>query len=85
LWATDPGGIGQVGCIYIAQGFEVDYIGVIWGKDLAYDLDDRAWVGNKKESRDRSVKQSTADFLQLVKTSRIAESRNERMLCLLSR
>ncbi len=75
LWATDPGGIEQVGCIYTAQGFEVDYIGVIWGKDLAYDLDGRAWVGNKKESRDRSVKQST-DFLTLVKnTYRVLLSR----------
>lgn len=75
LWATDPGGIEQVGCIYTAQGFEVDYIGVIWGKDLAYDLDGRAWIGNKKESRDRSVRQS-ADFLTLVKnTYRVLLSR----------
>lgn len=75
LWATDPGGIEQVGCIYTAQGFEVDYIGVIWGKDLAYDLDGQAWVGNKKESRDRSVKQSD-DFLTLVKnTYRVLLSR----------
>lgn len=76
LWATDPDGIEQVGCIYTAQGFEVDYIGVIWGKDLTYDLDGQAWVGNKKESRDRSVKQSKADFLQLVKnTYRVLLSR----------
>jgi len=76
FWATDPGGINQVGCIYTAQGFEVDYIGVIWGNDLAYDLDGLAWVGNKKESRDRTVKQSKADFLQLVKnTYRVLLSR----------
>ncbi len=76
LWATDPGGIEQVGCIYTAQGFEVDYIGVIWGKDLAYDLDGQAWVGNKSESRDRSVKQSSANFLRLVKnTYRVLLSR----------
>lgn len=29
LWATDPGGIEQVGCVYTAQGFEFDYAGVI--------------------------------------------------------
>lgn len=33
LWATDPNGIEQVGCIYTAQGFEFDYVGVIFGKD----------------------------------------------------
>jgi hypothetical protein len=76
LWATDPGGINQVGCIYTAQGFEVDYIGVVWGKDLVYDLDGQAWVGDKKESRDRTVKQSKTDFLQLVKnTYRVLLSR----------
>jgi DUF2075 family protein len=76
LWATDPGGIDQVGCIYTAQGFEVDYIGVIWGKDLTYDLDRQGWVGNKQESHDRPVKQSKADFLQLVKnTYRVLLSR----------
>ncbi len=76
LWATDPGGIEQVGCIYTAQGFEVDYIGVIWGKDLKYDLDQQSWVGNKKQSHDRSVRQSKADFLQLLKnTYRVLLSR----------
>jgi hypothetical protein len=76
LWATDPGGIDQVGCIYTAQGFEVDYIGVVWGKDLVYDPDGQAWVGDKKESRDRTVKQSKTDFLQLVKnTYRVLLSR----------
>ena len=76
LWATDPGGVDQVGCIYTAQGFEVDYIGVVWGKDLVYDLDGQTWVGDKRESRDRTVKQSKADFLQLVKnTYRVLLSR----------
>lgn len=34
LWATDPRGFGQVGCIYTAQGFEYDWSGVIIGADL---------------------------------------------------
>ena len=76
LWATEAGGIEQVGCIYTAQGFEVDYIGVIWGRDFVYDFDAQSWVGNKQESRDRTVKQSKADFLQLVKnTYRVLLSR----------
>jgi hypothetical protein len=36
LWATDPAGFGQVGCIYTAQGFEYDYAGVILGPDLVW-------------------------------------------------
>ena len=35
-WAYKPEGIKQVGCIYTAQGFEFDYIGVIIGDDLKY-------------------------------------------------
>ena len=33
-WATDPGGFGQVGCVYTAQGFEYNWAGVILGPDL---------------------------------------------------
>lgn len=36
LWATEPGGIGQVGCVYTAQGFEYDWNGVILGPDLVW-------------------------------------------------
>ena len=31
LWAYDPGGLNQIGCVYTAQGFEFDYVGVIFG------------------------------------------------------
>jgi hypothetical protein len=34
LWAALPGGFGQVGCVYTAQGFEYDWNGVIFGPDL---------------------------------------------------
>jgi hypothetical protein len=33
-WASDPAGSGQIGCVYSAQGFEYDWAGVIFGKDL---------------------------------------------------
>lgn len=36
LWATMEGGLGQVGCVYTAQGFEYDWNGVIIGPDLVY-------------------------------------------------
>ena len=76
LWATEPGGMEQVGCIYTAQGFEFDYVGVIWGKDLVYDFDQQAWVGNPQESHDRQVKQSRTNFVELVKnTYRVLLSR----------
>jgi DUF2075 family protein len=32
-WPSNPNGINQVGCVYTAQGFEFDSVGVIWGRD----------------------------------------------------
>jgi hypothetical protein len=40
LWATDPAGFGQVGCVYTAKGFEYDWNGVIVGPDLV-------WLGGR--------------------------------------
>jgi hypothetical protein len=76
LWATDPSGINQVGCVYNIQGFELDYIGVIWGKDLIYRFDQQGWIGDKKESSDSVVKRSKDRFVDLVKnTYRVLLSR----------
>ncbi len=70
-WATDPAGLGQVGCIYTAQGFEYDYAGVIVGKDLSY-RPDVGWAGQKSCSEDSIVKRNAktdADFTTLVKNA----------------
>lgn len=75
-WAHDPNGINQVGCIYTAQGFEFDYVGVIFGLDLTFDLDRSEWKGDKSQSHDTVVKRSKDQFLDLVKnTYRVLLSR----------
>ncbi len=74
-WAHEATGIDQIGCIYTAQGFEFDYVGVIWGKDLRYSPED-GWVGDRAISHDRPVKGSKDRFLELVKnTYRVLLSR----------
>lgn len=69
LWATDPAGFGQVGCVYTAQGFEYDYSGVIIGPDLVW-REDR-WVAIRSANRDPDFKNpakvSDADFERLVR------------------
>ncbi len=40
-------GINQVGCIFSAQGFEVDYIGVILGPDICFD-EKSGWITSVK-------------------------------------
>jgi DUF2075 family protein len=50
LWASEPGGFGQVGCVYTAQGFEYDWNGVILGPDLVWRGDH--FVSDVHESKD---------------------------------
>jgi len=76
LWAYDPNGISQIGCIYTAQGFEFDYVGVIIGEDLIHDLDSGKWMGKRENSADPVVKRSKDKFLELTKnTYRVLLSR----------
>jgi uncharacterized protein len=50
LWATDPAGFGQVGCVYTAQGFEYDWNGVIIGPDMVWRGD--RWVARREANKD---------------------------------
>ena len=77
-------GENQIGCIYSAQGFEFDSVGVIWGPDLVW-RDDR-WVAQKDKSKDSPVKSAKSDTLRLVKNAyRVLLTRGikqTRVLCL---
>jgi len=57
LWATDPAGFGQVGCVYTAQGFEYDWSGVIIGPDLVWRGD--SWVAERSANRDPDFRSRT--------------------------
>ncbi|QSY50678.1 MULTISPECIES: DUF2075 domain-containing protein [Streptomyces] len=59
LWATDPAGFTQIGCVYTAQGFEYDWSGVIIGPDLVWRGD--RWVTDRTASKDPVFKKSTSD------------------------
>ena len=68
LWAIDPKGFDQIGCVYTAQGFEYDWNAVIFGPDLVW----RAgiWVGDRSGSRDPAMRGITPEhFETLVKNT----------------
>lgn len=69
LWATDPAGFGQVGCVYTAQGFEYDWSGVIMGPDLVWRTDQ--WVVDRTASKDPVFTKATpdADVAQLIRNT----------------
>ena len=71
FWASDKQGIDQVGCVYTAQGFEFDYVGVIFGPDLVYRPMDGGWVGQRDQSHDRVVRRGVteAEFTRFVKST----------------
>lgn len=72
FWASDPRGIDQIGCIYTAQGFEYDFAGVIFGRDLVW-RPRKGWVGQPEFSHDtivkRAAKNDPARFTVLVKNT----------------
>ncbi|RKX37322.1 MAG: peptidase S24 [Thermotogae bacterium] len=66
-WATDDSGMEQVGTVYTAQGFEFDYIGVIFGDDLVWDKDSQKWVGKPENSYDTVTKRNNEKFVEHLK------------------
>jgi DUF2075 family protein len=69
LWAYEAGGVNQIGCVYTAQGFEFDYVGVIFGPDLVYVPEAADWKGEKTKSYDSVVKRSGDRFTQMAKNT----------------
>ena len=71
LWASDPAGFGQVGCVYTAQGFEYDWSGVIIGADLVWR--NGRFVTVRAANRDPAFRNRTtasnAEFDRLVRNT----------------
>ncbi len=69
LWATDPAGFGQVGCVYTAQGFEYDWNGVIIGPDFVWR--DGAWAEIRSANKDpdfrNRAKITDLEFARLIR------------------
>jgi hypothetical protein len=66
-WAYKPEGIKQVGCIYTAQGFEFDYVGVIIGNDLSVDKSTGKIVADISATKDPMLKRSPENLEKHVK------------------
>ena len=66
-WATDDSGMEQVGTVYTAQGFEFDYIGVIFGKDLVFDPQSNDWKSIPQHSHDTQVRRKNPNLTRHLK------------------
>ena len=67
FWASDPNGMNQVGCVYTAQGFDFDYVGVIWGRDLRWDPATNDWIGDKAFNKDPGLRGAGDKLTNLIK------------------
>lgn len=75
LWAYEPGGFEQVGCVYTAQGFEYSWNGVILGPDFVWrgaaNDGAGAWISRREFNSDPDFKSSKTvsdeDFDSLVR------------------
>lgn len=66
-WATNESGMDQVGTVYTAQGFEFDYIGVIFSNDLVYDKKQKKWISKPENSQDSVVKRGNKNLTEHLK------------------
>ena len=66
-WATEDSGMDQVGTVYTSQGFEFDYIGVIFGNDLVWDGETKSWYAKPENSHDSMAKRGNDEFVKHLK------------------
>ena len=66
-FATDDSGMEQVGTVYTVQGMEFDYIAVIFGNDLVYNLGENRWKAIPANSHDSQVKRDNPALVDHLK------------------
>lgn len=66
-WALGEEGMDQVGTIYTSQGFEFDYIGVIFSNDLIYNKTKKEWEAHPENSFDKMAKRNNDKFIEHLK------------------
>ena len=55
LWIIKPESVSEIGCIHTCQGLEVDYVGVIIGKDIIFQDGEVLVDPSQRASSDRSI------------------------------
>lgn len=58
-WVTRQDSHNTIGCIHTTQGYDMNYVGVIFGKEIDYDFDKKSIVVNLDEYKDSKVKAGT--------------------------
>ncbi len=51
----------EIGCVHTSQGYDLNRVGVIFGKEIDYDENNKCITINRNEFKDKKVKQQTDD------------------------
>lgn len=60
-WINSPNSVNEIGCIYTTQGYDLNYAGVIIGKDLGYDKETKKLFVRRSEYHDMNGKRGATD------------------------
>ncbi len=82
-WAHDPNGFDQIGHIHAVNNVELDYIGVIIGKDLVFDKQKNCWKINAKHCKDPHLTKAKKDRLEAIKRNYLSLMRLGNKGCIL--
>ena len=58
-WITRKDSRNTIGCIHTTQGYDMNYAGVIFGKEIDYDFQTNSIIINLDEYKDKKVKAAT--------------------------
>lgn len=53
-WINSENAVTEVGCIHTTQGYDLNYVGVIFGKEISYDTEKKEIVIDSKNYHDRN-------------------------------
>ncbi len=60
-WINSKNALQEVGCIHTTQGYDLNYVGIIFGKDIGYDRDKKQIIVRKSEYCDRNGKNTATE------------------------
>lgn len=66
-WINSENSVDEVGCIHTTQGYDLNYTGIIFGREISYDPDRNQIVIDEKKYFDKYGKQSIKDIEDLKK------------------
>jgi len=64
-WINTPNSVNEVGCIHTTQGYDLNYAGIIFGREIGYDKARKEIVIRPELYFDRNGKQSIKDSEEL--------------------